>query len=78
MRSDPGSTTRYIVRISRQGANAFGWEICREADSIVVHRSTRSFATRIDAILDSARTAAALSLPVVEPAPTEDKNRNRD
>jgi hypothetical protein len=67
MPSETGSEPRYIVHISRPGAEAFRWEICRVADSIVVHRSTRLFATRIEAILDSARIAATLSIAVIEP-----------
>jgi hypothetical protein len=50
------------VRISSCGAESFGWEICRKADLIVIHRSTRLFATRIEAILDSARAAATLGI----------------
>ena len=59
---------RYIVRISRRGSltEPFGWEICREADSVEMHRSTRTFSTRVEALLDSARTAAALDLDVVD------------
>lgn len=78
MESSSGSATRYIVRIIRSGAEAFGWEIRREADSVVVHRSTRLFATRIEAIFDSARTAATLSIVVIEPSPLEAENEKGD
>ena len=59
---------RHIVRISRRGSvtEPFGWEIYREADSVETHRSMRTFSTRLEALLDSARTAAALDLDVVD------------
>ena len=77
MRSDSRST-RYIVRISQKETDAFGWEICREADSTVVHRSTRLFATRIEAIFDSARAAAMLNIAVVEPSSVEGESHDGD
>jgi len=54
--------SRYFVRVSRRGppAEPFGWEIGCEAESVEAHRSTRTFSTRIEALLDSVRTAAAL------------------
>jgi hypothetical protein len=67
MESPPRQAPRYFVRISRRGppAEAFGWEICREVDSVEIHRSTRLFATRIDALTDSVSTAAALSMAII-------------
>jgi hypothetical protein len=73
-----GSKPCYIVRISSNGAEAFGWEICREADSIVIHRSTRLFATRIEAIFDSARAAATLRIAIIESSSDEGENCNGD
>lgn len=78
MESGSGAATRYVVQIIRNGAEAFGWEIRREADSVVVNRSTRLFATRIEAIFDSVATAATLSNVVIEPAPVEGENENGD
>ena len=40
---------------------SFEWEIVREEDLMVLQRSTRLFATRIEAILDSAQAAATLT-----------------
>jgi len=67
MGSNAGSAARHVVRINRS-AQEFEWEIRREADSVVVHRSARMFPTRIEAILDSARAAAALSVVIELPA----------
>jgi hypothetical protein len=50
------------MRISRHGPDVFGWNICREADSIELHHSTSLFATRIEALLDSAHAAATLAI----------------
>jgi hypothetical protein len=66
MQSEPRSAPGYIVQISRHEVEAFGWEICRERDSIEINRSARLFATRIEAIVDSARSAATLGIAVVE------------
>ena len=74
MQSESGRAPRCFVRISLHGANAFGWEICREVDAIEVHRSTRLFATRIEALLDSARVAATLNIAVIEPSSSEGEN----
>jgi hypothetical protein len=63
--SPPVSEARYLVRFTRHGAESFGWEICRKADSIEALRSTLLFATRIEAILDCARAAATLNSPSV-------------
>ena len=66
------------MRISRSVTDAFEWEIRREADSVVVHRSTRLFATRIEAIFDSARTAATLNIAVIEPSAIEGEDAKDD
>ena len=68
-RSDPAA--RLVVRISPRGpsAEAFGWEIYREVDSVEIRRSTRVFPTRLEALLDSVRTGIELNAPlIVEPS----------
>lgn len=75
MQTEPVPGPRYTVRISRHEADAFGWEISRKSDSIEVHRSTRLFSTRVEAILDSARAAATLRIGVIEPS-VEGENQN--
>jgi hypothetical protein len=57
---------RYIARISRHGAEGFGWTILREADSIELLRSTRLVATLIEAIVESARAAEPLHMAFIE------------
>ena len=69
---------RYIVRISRHGAETFGWEIYRERDSIKLHCSTRLFATRVESIVDSARAAATLCNAVIEPGSVDGDYRTED
>jgi hypothetical protein len=67
-----GSKPRHAVRIARHGADgAFGWKILREADAIVFASSTCLFGTRLEAILDSARAAAALEFAHDEPSSIE-------
>jgi hypothetical protein len=78
MQSEPRSGPGYIVRIIQHGAKAFSWEICRKADGIEVQRSTSRFATRIEAIVDSARAAATLEIAVVELSSVESENRTGD
>jgi hypothetical protein len=62
----------YAVRIIRCGtaSEPFGWEIVRKADDQEVARSSRTFGTRAEALLDSARAAAALAFDV-EPEPKD-------
>jgi len=56
----------YAVRIARRGtaSDQFGWEILRQADACKVARSSRTFATRAEALADSARAAASLAFDV--------------
>jgi len=75
MGDSSGSATRYVVRISRKSAEAFGWEFSHDDDSIVVHRSTRMFPTRVEAILDAARAGAALSIAIDLPAAKGDRGK---
>ena len=55
---------RYCVRVTRRGpATApYGWQICRESDSVEVMRSKETFPTRTEALADSVRAAAPLAL----------------
>jgi hypothetical protein len=59
--------TRYLVRITRRGpeAEAFGWHICHNDGSQVIQRSTKTFPTRIEALLDSVRVASSLAMVVM-------------
>lgn len=61
MQSEPRPRSRFMVRIVRHGQESFGWNIRSEADSIELHRSTRLFATHIEALLDSVHAAATLN-----------------
>jgi hypothetical protein len=72
------SPPRSIVHISRHEAGAFGWKIYRNAGSIEIHRSTRLFATRIEAIVDSARAAATLRIAIIQPSSVYGENRHSD
>jgi hypothetical protein len=65
MAVEPRTRACFFVRITRHGAAAFGWEICRAADSTVIHRAAHLFGTRFEAIADSAR-AAEIELSVLE------------
>jgi hypothetical protein len=70
MQSESNQTVRHVVRISLRGpaAEAFGWEICREVDSVELHRSTGVFPTRLEALFDSVRAAMELNAALtVEP-----------
>jgi len=78
MESEPRTVPCFLVRISRREPEAFGWEIYRNADSIEVERSTSLFATRVEAIIDSARAAALLNKTVIEPSSVEGENPNGD
>jgi len=59
-------TVRYCVRISGPGPSGdrFGWVICRKDNLLEVQRSTKTFETRIEALLDSAGAAQELALPL--------------
>ena len=41
---------------------SFGWRIIREHDSAEIARSEKTFTTRLEALADSARVAASMSL----------------
>ena len=50
-----------VVRIKLIDEGSFGWEIVREADSMLLDRSPQPFATRLEAIFDSVRATAILT-----------------
>jgi hypothetical protein len=78
MQVEPEAKPGFFVRITRHGAAAFGWEICRASDSTVVHHASRLFGTRIEAIADSALGAATLNIAGVEFSVPEGVNRSGD
>jgi hypothetical protein len=59
----------YLVRVTTlAGATgSFIWEVCRGDALQVLQRSTRAFPTRVEALFDSAQSAALL---VLEQLPT--------
>ena len=61
----------YLVRVTGiAGATGlFIWEICRRDGALVLQRSTKSFPTRVEALLDSAQNAAALALETLHQIP---------
>lgn len=56
--------TDYLLRITLSGplGTPFGWQILRQQDSSEIARSARTFATRLEALADSTKVAAALAL----------------
>jgi hypothetical protein len=58
--------TRYFVRITKQGpvGKRFGWAICRQDNSLEVNRSTETFETRTEALLDSVHATQSLAFPL--------------
>jgi hypothetical protein len=64
----------YLVRVRKfsDADHPFGWELCQGAGSLVLQRSTRTFATRAEALIDSAQIAAALALPIDVTLPSTD------
>jgi len=58
-------TEYFIVRITRRDRSKvrFGWEICRQDNSLVVERSTNTYPTRALALIASAKVAIVLALP---------------
>jgi hypothetical protein len=61
-----GQAMDYFVRVTRRGQSneRFGWAICRQDTSLEVKRSTETFETRIEALLDSVREAQLLAFPL--------------
>jgi len=58
-------TEYFIVRITRRDRSKvrFGWEICRQDNSLVVERSAKTYSTRALALIASAKAAIVLALP---------------
>ena len=62
----------YCIRITKCGPSGdeFGWAICRHDNSLEVYRSTMTFQTRAEAVLDSVHATATLAfLPGVDSPP---------
>src|SRR5262249_8361981 len=53
-----------VLYITRRGTatEPFGWEVVRRADNCEIARSSRTFATRAEALADSARVVVSLTL----------------
>jgi hypothetical protein len=64
--------TRYFVRITKRGpvGERFGWAICRQDNSLEVNRSTETFESRTEALLDSVHAAASLAFPLTVNTPS--------
>jgi hypothetical protein len=56
----------FFVRITRRGRSKgrFGWEICRQDESLLVERSTKTYPTQAKALIASAKAASLLALPL--------------
>lgn len=54
--------TEYLLRISTSGPSdaPYSWQIIRQRDSTELACSTTTFATRMEALADSVRVAAAM------------------
>jgi len=61
----------YLVRVtSLAGAKgSYIWEICHRDGGLVLQRSTKSFPSRIEALLDSVQGGAALALEALHHVP---------
>ena len=57
---------RYVVHITKResAGKRFAWAICRQDNSLGVKRSTETFETRTEALLDSVRAAQLLAFPL--------------
>ena len=58
--------SRHVVRITKREPKGerYGWAICRQDHSLEVRRSTETFETLTEALLDSAHAAQSLAFPV--------------
>ena len=56
----------FIARITRHGRSKgrFGWEICRQDNTLVVERSTKTYPMRAEALIASAKAASLLAWPL--------------
>ena len=61
----------HLVRVTNVAGDAgsFIWEICRGDGLLVLQRSTKTFPTLIQALLDSAQSAVVLALDTVRHLP---------
>ena len=61
----------HLVRVTNVvgDAGSFIWEICRGDGLVVLQRSTKTFPTLIQALLDSAQSAVVLALDAVQHFP---------
>jgi len=61
----------YLVRVTglAGATGSFIWEVCRGDGLLVLQRSTKAFPTRVEALLDSARSAATLALDMANHLP---------
>lgn len=61
----------YLVRITSvaNAAGLFTWELCRGDRLEVIHRSTKAFPTRTEALFDSAQSAAVSTLLAIQNLP---------
>jgi len=64
--------SRYFVQITKRGpvGERFGWAICRQDNSLEVNRSTETFETRAEALLDSVHATAFLVFPLTVNGPS--------
>lgn len=60
----------YLVRVTlfASATGPFIWEVCR-GDGLVLQRSTKTFPTRIEALFDSAQSAAVLAFETAQYLP---------
>ena len=61
----------YLVRVTglAGATSSFIWEVCRGDGLLVLQRSTKTFPTRVEALLDSARSTATLALDIANHLP---------
>ena len=61
----------YLVRVKSLAdvTDSFTWELCQGDGLLVIQRSTKAFPTRVEALLDSARSAATLALDMANHLP---------
>jgi hypothetical protein len=59
----------YLVRVKSfaDGAGSFIWELCHGDGLLVLQRSAKAFPTRVEALLDSVRSATSLAPGATQP-----------
>jgi cystathionine beta-lyase/cystathionine gamma-synthase len=70
-------TDNYIVRVTsiRDDPGSFTWELCRADSLLVLHRSMKTFPTRIEALFDSAQSATLLAQRLKRCPPVSQSDR---